>query len=180
VAEEAVCWLCGSGYRASVTECGDCRLPLLRPDARVGPTPDQIRIRALADAHLSGKERDRVRPALASLPDVLVEGEHVLFLSDARHRRRRGVLVVTSQALCWVPVDEEAEAGAIEFGAIEQVEAWPGDGGQIRVTTADDIHVFSEVGSRIWIDQFASVLDTARRSPAEALVAAERYDTIAD
>ena len=173
-----MCWLCGAGYRASVTECGDCLLPLIPPDSRTGATPDQERIHLLAEQHLSGKERDRVRPALAALPDVLVEDEHVIWLTDAKHRRERGVLAITTQALCWVPADVEVEAGAIDLTTIEQVDTWPGDGGQLRVTTADDLHVFTDVGSSVWLGQFGGVLTTALQSPDAARAEAERFDRL--
>jgi hypothetical protein len=176
VGGEATCWLCGSGYRPTVTECQDCGLPLLAADDRVGPTADQLRIHDLAELHLSRKERDRVRPALAALPDVLLDDEHVVWLTDAKTGRQRGLLVLSTQALCWIPVDADAEPGAIDLGTIEQVDTWPGDGGQLRVTTATDLHVFTDVGSAVWLQQLAVVIEAARVSPDAAIVEADRLD----
>jgi hypothetical protein len=176
VAEEAVCWLCGSGYRASVTECGDCRLPLLPADGRVGPTPSQRRVRELADGHLGRRERDRVRLALAALPDLLTEDESVVWLTDSTRARRRGVLVITTQALCWVPVDEEAQVTSIELGAIQQVGSWPGDGGQLRITTDDDLHVFTDVGGAVWLGQFSEVLRATIGAPEGGQALAGHYN----
>ena len=152
------CWLCGATYLPSVDECFDCRVEL-------GPvTDDQRRIRELADEHLDGRAFDRVRPALAALPDVLVDDEAVVSLTDARHAGKVGVLAVTTLALCWVPVDVEDEAGAIAFDTIQQVDTWPGDGGQVRVDTADHLHVFAGIGRDAWLGEFAETLRAELRS----------------
>ena len=172
-----MCWLCGSAYQPTVTTCDDCGVALLLDDDRVGPTADQRRVRELADTHLTRRARDRVRGALAALPDVLVDGESVLWLSDAQHRREPGVLAITTQALCWVPADEALEAGAIAYDTVETVETWPGNGGQVRVTTHVDLHLFNEVGTRVWVDQFGTVLRAAVVSIPEARALADGYDT---
>jgi hypothetical protein len=157
---EVECWLCGSRYRPDVDECFDCPVPL-------GPiTEDQRRIRALADDHLDRRAWERVRPALAALPDVLVDGESVVLLTDARHAGKAGVLAVTDVALCWVPVDVDDEAGAIALDTIQQVDTWPGDGGQVRVDTAADLHVFAGVGREAWLGEFAEAIRNAIRSRA--------------
>jgi hypothetical protein len=57
--EEAACWLCGAAYRPSVTDCLDCRLPLL------APTREQQRIRELVDLHLARRAFEEVRLALS-------------------------------------------------------------------------------------------------------------------
>jgi hypothetical protein len=159
-AAEAVCWLCGSTYLPSVDECLDCEVEL-------GPaTGEQRNIRHLVDEHLDRRTFERVRLALAALPDVLVDGESVALLTDARHAGKLGVLAVTNVALCWVPVDVDAEAGALTLETIQAVNTWPGDGGQVRVDTAENLHVFSGIGREGWVGEFAEALRNAIRSCA--------------
>jgi hypothetical protein len=152
--------LCGSAYRSDVEACLDCGLDLVPPDA------DQRRVRELVDARLDRRAFERIRPALAVLADVLVEGEAIGDLTDARHAGRAGVVAVTTQALCWVPAVVEPEAGAIALDTIQRVDTWPGDGGQLRVDVGADLHIFTGVGGASRLGEFAEALRNAMRSRA--------------
>jgi hypothetical protein len=107
---------------------------------------------------------------------VLIEDESVIWLTDAVRVRDRGVLAITTRALCWVPTDEALDAGALDAATIRDVQTWPGDGGQLRVTTDDDLHVFTEVGSTVWLGQFAEVLRATIGSPDGGRALAGHYD----
>jgi hypothetical protein len=171
------CWLCGAEYRASVHECADCGLALL--PAGEAPTADEARVRSLADAHLGPADHKRVRSALAALPDVLLGGEAIIWLTDAEHVGRPGVLAITTRALCFVPVDEERDPGAIDLDTIIEAVTWPGDGGQLRIDASSGAVVFTEVGRSRWLDQFSEVLRAAIGSPEGALALARHYDAAA-
>jgi hypothetical protein len=135
------------------------------------------RIGFLAREHLEYDTRDRLTPALAGLTDVLLEDEAVVWLTDAEHRTHPGLLVITDVALCFVPEDDGEEPGAIELSTIEDVTTWPGGSGQVRVTTAETIAVFAEVGGHVWLEQFGDVLKTAITSVDEALRKAAAYES---
>ncbi|HYF46508.1 MAG TPA: hypothetical protein VD926_09890 [Acidimicrobiales bacterium] len=174
MSDEAACWLCGRSFRAPEVECLDCEIPLLGPGWP--PTEDQARIRHLVDEHLDEEERAAVVPALAALPELLAAGEHVIWLTDARHLRDPGVLAVTGRHLRWVPVDDQHQLWPL--AEVVEVVAWPGIGGQLRITTAaDDLLLFSEVGSEVWVHQVRAVLTTATQSVDDAWALADRLES---
>jgi len=173
----STCWLCAAEHGASESACRDCGDTLLDPGHPGAEADRSRRIGFLAREHLDDEARERLTPTLVGLSDVLLDDEGVIWLSDAEHRTHPGLLVITDVALCFVPEDEIEEPGAIDLGTIQEVTTWPGAGGQVRVTTAETIAVFSEVGGNVWLQQFSDVLTTATASVDGALRKATAYES---
>lgn len=117
-------------------------------------------VEALAEQHLTARDRRKVRRALDVVPDVVVEGTEVALLTDAIYGDVTGLLVVTRGNLLFVAealgdvVWEEPRSGVRRVEVVNDVA-----GSDLLVTTGAETHRFSSVGGTRWAVELATAID---------------------
>ncbi len=119
-------------------------------------------VEALAEQHLTARDRRKVRRALDLVPDLLVEGTEVVLLTDGVYGDVTGLLVVTRGNLLFVAealgdvVWEEPRSEVRRVEVVSGVAGW-----DLLVTTGADTHRFASVGGSRWAVELATAIDPA-------------------